>query len=330
MRHAAAHPRPQVPIEVVPAGDGFVPKPRGNKCRYAGRSPIYSRDGRSRGAKIINRQLACLTLLWACMPRVAMSQTPSPLQEWQYSGGIILARLFEPDLPKWRVVLGTAAEVQPVYDSSRAYRLQGGPVINIQYRDIAFASTGEGIGVNFLRGDHYRLGAAVSYDLGRRVKDDYTNLHGMGDIAPAPAAKLFGSYVLSRKFPLILRADVRQLLGGANGTVGDVGIYMPLPGSSKKFVMFAGPSITLATHRYLQSEFGVTPAQSAASGHPVFDPHPGADAVGVGFSATRFVTDHWLFNLDGALNRLKGSPDVSPITERRTQRALVLSVSYLW
>ena len=268
--------------------------------------------------------------MWACIPRVALSQTPSPLQEWQYSGGIILARLFEPDLPKWRAVLGTAAEVQPVYDSSRAYRLQGGPVINIQYRDIAFASTGEGIGVNFLRGDHYRLGAAVSYDLGRRVKDDYTNLHGMGDIAPAPAAKLFGSYVLSRKFPLILRADVRQLLGGANGTVGDVGIYMPLPGSSKKFVMFAGPSITLATHRYLQSEFGVTPAQSAASGHPVFDPHPGADAVGVGFSATRFVTDHWLFNMDGALNRLKGSPDVSPITERRTQRALVLSVGYLW
>jgi outer membrane scaffolding protein for murein synthesis (MipA/OmpV family) len=259
-----------------------------------------------------------------------MAQTPSPLQEWQYSGGIILARLFQPDLPEWRAILGTAAEVQPVYDGSRAYRLQGGPVINIQYRDIAFLSTGEGIGYNFLRGDHYRVGAAISYDLGRRVKDDYTNLHGMGDISRAPVAKLFASYVLSKKFPLILRTDVRQLLGGANGTVGDVGVYMPLPGSSKKFVMFAGPSITLATHRYLQSEFGVTPAQSLASGHPVFDPHSGTDAVGVGFSATRFLTDHWLLNLDSALSRLKGPPDVSPITERRTQRVLALSVNYLW
>jgi outer membrane scaffolding protein for murein synthesis (MipA/OmpV family) len=259
-----------------------------------------------------------------------MAQTPSPLQEWQYSGGLILARLFQPDLPEWRTVLGTAAEVQPVYDGSRAYRLQGGPVINIQYRDIAFLSTGEGIGYNFLRGDHYRVGAAISYDLGRRVKDDYTNLHGMGDIPRAPVAKLFASYVLSKKFPLILRTDVRQLAGGANGTVGDVGVYMPLPGSSKKFVMFAGPSITLATHRYLQSEFGVTPAQSLASGHPVFDPHSGTDSVGVGFSATRFLTDHWLLNLDSALNRLKGPPDVSPITERRTQRVLALSVNYLW
>jgi outer membrane scaffolding protein for murein synthesis (MipA/OmpV family) len=259
-----------------------------------------------------------------------MAQTPSPLQEWQYSGGIILARLFQPDLPQWRAILGTAAEVQPVYDGSRAYRLQGGPVINIQYRDIAFLSTGEGIGYNFLRGDHYRVGAALGYDLGRRVKDDYTNLHGMGDIPRAPVAKLFASYVLSKKFPLILRTDVRQLTGGANGTVGDVGIYMPLPGSSKKFVMFAGPSITLATHRYLQGEFGVTPAQSLASGHPAFDPHSGTDAVGVGFSATRFLTDHWLLNLDSALSRLKGPPDVSPITERRTQRVLALSVNYLW
>jgi outer membrane scaffolding protein for murein synthesis (MipA/OmpV family) len=152
----------------------------------------------------------------------------------------------------------------------------------------------------------------------------------MGDIPRAPVAKLFASYVLSKKFPLILRTDVRQLMGGANGTVGDVGIYMPLPGSGKKFVMFAGPSITLATHRYLQGEFGVTPAQSLASGHPAFDPHSGTDAVGVGFSATRFLTDHWLLNLDSALNRLKGPPDVSPITERRTQRVLALSINYLW
>jgi outer membrane scaffolding protein for murein synthesis (MipA/OmpV family) len=282
-----------------------------------------------RGAKIINRQLACLTLLWACA-HTAWSQTPSPLQEWQYSGGLILARLFQPDLPEWRRIVGAAAEVQPVYDGSRAYRLQGGPVVNIQYRDIAFVSTGEGIGYNFLRGDHYRVGAAISYDLGRRVKDDITNLHGMGDLSPAPAAKLFASLVLSRKFPLILRTDVRQLVGGANGTVGDVGVYMPLPGSSKKFVMFAGPSITLATHRYLQSEFGVTPAQSLASGHPAFDPHAGTAAVGVGFSATQFLTDHWLLNLDSALSRLKGSANVSPIPERRTQRVLVLSASYLW
>jgi outer membrane scaffolding protein for murein synthesis (MipA/OmpV family) len=277
------------------------------------------------------RYLAYLTLTgWMFFPRMTLSQTPSPLQEWQYSGGIILARLFEPNLPDWRVILGTAAQVQPVYDGARAYRVRGGPVFNVQYRDIAFLSTGEGLGVNFLRGDHYRFGAAIAYDLGRRMADDYTNLRGMGDISPAPVAKVFGSYVLSRKFPLILRVDVRQILGGANGAVGDAGVYMPLPGSSKKFVMFAGPSITLATHRYLQSEYGVTPSQSLASGHRVYDPHAGTAAVGVGFSATGFITDHWLLNLDAAVSKLKGSADESPVTERGTERVIVLSVAYNW
>jgi outer membrane scaffolding protein for murein synthesis (MipA/OmpV family) len=277
------------------------------------------------------RLSACIGVL-ICLfgSRSAWSQTPSPLEEWQYSGGVILARLFDPNLPEWRTVLGVAADTQPVYAGAHAYRVQGGPVIDIQYQDIAFLSTGDGLGVNFLRGDHYRIGAAIAYDRGRLERDDYTNLRGMGDINAAPVAKLFASYVLSRKFPLILRVDARQIVGGANGTVGDAGVYMPLPGSSKKFVMFAGPSITLATHRYLQSEFGVTPAQSLASGHPVFDTHAGMVSVGVGFSATRFITDHWLLNIDAALTKLKGSPDISPVTESSTQRGLAFSIDYQW
>jgi outer membrane scaffolding protein for murein synthesis (MipA/OmpV family) len=270
-------------------------------------------------------------LLLACHSRGALAQTPSPLQEWQYSGGIILARLFGPDLPKWRVVLGTAAEVQPVYDGSRAYRVEGGPVVNIHYRDIAYLSSGEGIGFNFLRGDHYQVGVGVTYDFGRRERDDFANLHGMGDISAAPVGKLYASWVLSRKFPLILRVDARQFMGGAEGAVGDAGVYLPLPGSSRTFVMFAGASITFATDHYLQTLYGVTPAQSLASGHPVYEiPHSGTSAAGVGFSATKFITDHWLLNVDAALSQIRGSPAHSPLVERRTQRELALSVDYHW
>jgi outer membrane scaffolding protein for murein synthesis (MipA/OmpV family) len=259
------------------------------------------------------------------------AQTPSPLQEWQYSGGIILARLFEPDLPRFRTVLGLAAEVQPVYDGSRAYRVQGGPVINIHYRDIAFISTGEGIGYNVLRGDHFQVGIGVTYDFGRKEKDDLANLHGMGNIGAAPVGKIFGSWVLSKSFPMILRVDGRQFAGGAQGAVGDAAVYLPLPGSSKTFVMFAGPSITLATHHYLQTLYGVTPQQSVLSGHPVYDiPRDGTSAAGVGFSATKFLTGHWLLNLDSALNQIRGNASRSPLVERRTQRVLALSVDYQW
>jgi outer membrane scaffolding protein for murein synthesis (MipA/OmpV family) len=285
-------------------------------------------------AQSLHRSIALAALALGALalgPRLAWSQTPSPMQEWQYSGGIILAKLFEPDLPKWRRVVGIASEVQPVYDGSHAYRVSGGPVINIQYRDRAFISTGDGIGFNFLHGSHYQVGVALAYDLGRKETADLANLHGMGDISPAPVAKLYGAWVISRYFPVTLRVDARQFIGGAEGLVGDAGVYIPLPGSSKTFVMFAGPSITLATHHYLQVLYGVTPQQAIASGHPVYEiPHAGTTAAGVGFSATKFLSDHWLVNADMAINQIRGSPAHSPLVQHRTQRVLALSVNYTW
>lgn len=282
--------------------------------------------------RAVLRQSAFLALvLIACNSRAVLAQTPSPLQEWQYSGGIILARLFQPDLPTWRTVLGVAAETQPVYDGSRAYQVQGGPVVNIHYKDIAFISTGEGIGYNFLRGDYYQIGVGMTYDFGRKEKSDLTNLHGMGDIGAAPVGKLYASWVLSRKFPMIMRVTARQFIGGAQGALGDAGVYIPLPGSSRTFVMFAGPSITFATTHYLKTMYGVTPQQSQASGHPVYDiPHSGTLAAGVGFSATKFITKHWLLNLDAAINQIRGSAAHSPLMEQRTGRVIAISVDYHW
>ena len=277
------------------------------------------------------RLCSLVAILLVSRVQTAEAQTPSPLQEWQYSGGIILARLFEPDLPRVRALLGLASEVQPVYDGSHAYRVQGGPVINIHFRDIAFVSTGEGIGYNFLRGNHYQVGVGVTYDFGRKEKDDFSNLHGMGNISGAPVGKLFGSWVLSKSFPMILRASARQFMGGAEGAIGDASLYFPLPGSSRTLVMFAGPSITLATHHYLQTLYGVTPEQSSLSGHPAYEiQRNGTSAAGVGFSASKFLTQHWLLNLDTAINQIRGNASRSPLVERRTQRVLALSVDYNW
>jgi outer membrane scaffolding protein for murein synthesis (MipA/OmpV family) len=277
-------------------------------------------------------RLAALSVaLWACAPTIAWSQTPSPLQEWQYSSGIILERLFESDVPKWRTVLGAGLEFRPLYEGSSAYRGQGGPVINVRYSDIAFFSVGEGLGWNILHGEHYRAGVALGYDLGRRESDDVAHLRGLGDIGRAPTIKAFASFVASKKFPLVMRADVRQIFGGgADGLLADFGAYIPLPGSSKKLFMFAGPSITLADRRYQQKVFGVTATQALASGYPDYNAHGGPNVAGFGFSATRFITEHWLINTDLAVNRLLGSASDSPITQRNVQGVVALSMEYSW
>jgi outer membrane scaffolding protein for murein synthesis (MipA/OmpV family) len=276
------------------------------------------------------RLLYLVIILWACVPRVAWSQTPSPLQEWQYSSGIALEKLFEPNIADWDVVLGAGGEYKPLYDGAELTRKQAGPVIDVRYKDIAFASVGEGLGINLIHGKHYRGGIVLGYDLGRLVSNDVGHLRGLGDIGRAPVVKAFASYALSKSFPLVVRGDIRQILGGADGMLADLDVYLPLPGSSRRVVMLAGPSFTYADHRYMQKVFGVTAAQSIASGYPVYDAHAGSDAVGFGFSATGFITDHWLINMDAAVNRLLGSARESPITQKSTQHALGLSVAYSW
>jgi outer membrane scaffolding protein for murein synthesis (MipA/OmpV family) len=280
--------------------------------------------------QVLKRHWSLASALFLLVPVGARAQTPSPLQEWQYSGGVALEKLFEPNLPDWRVVLGAGVEDKPLYDGATLTRTLGGPVINIRYKDLAFASVGEGLGVNLVHGEHYRGGLAITYDLGRLEENDISHLHGLGDIKRAPAVKAFMSYAISKIFPMVLRADVREILGGADGMVADFDAFMPLPGSSRRLVMFAGPSYTYADHHYMQKEFGVTTTQAIASGYPVYDAHSGSDAVGFGFSATGFVTQHWLINLDTAVNRLLGSAAYSPITQKTTQHVVALSVAYSW
>jgi outer membrane scaffolding protein for murein synthesis (MipA/OmpV family) len=138
-----------------------------------------------------------------------------------------------------------------------------------------------------------------------------------------------------------LRGDLRRYVGGADGWVGDVEAYLPLPGTSKKFVMFAGPSVTFADRRHMQTAFGVNGSQAMASGYRVFNAHGGLNAAGLGFSATRILNSRWLLNANLAVNHLLGSARDSPFTHERqklggaeavvlTGGALALSVVYTW
>ena len=264
-------------------------------------------------------------------PTAIVAQTPSPMQEWQYSSGLILARLFEPDLPEFRVIAGVGSAIQPIYDGSRAYRVLGGPVIDVQFKDVAFVSTGDGIGYNVVHKRGLQLGVSVAYDLGRKERDDYANLSGMGDKPVSAVPKLFGAWAVSQAFPLVIRADVRHLLRAGGGSIADLGAYFPLPGSSSRLAMFLGPSITVADRRYLQDMYGVTNQESASSGHvPYSIKHSGIEATGLGFSATWTLSRHYLVNVNAAINYLGHLATDSPLVERASGHVVASSFDYIW
>lgn len=270
-------------------------------------------------------------LLLICLPGLSISQTPSPLQEWQYVNAVPLMRMFQATVPNVEFTLGAGGEDRPLYDGAQNYRFVGGPIFDIRYRDIAFASTGEGLGINLVRGTNLTAGIALAYDFGRKSSDDESNLRGFPNIGRAPVIKLFANYVVSRDFPLVVRLDLRQSVArGPDGLVGDLSTYFPLPGSSPKLIMLAGPSVTWGSQKYLELRFGVTPSESVASSHPEFRPTAGVSGSGLGYSMTYFMTSHWLVEIDAAARWLLNSAQESPITERVFSPAGAFSVSYRW
>jgi outer membrane scaffolding protein for murein synthesis (MipA/OmpV family) len=273
----------------------------------------------------------CTLLAMLIFSVAGHAQTPSPLQEWQYSGGLILERMFESEAPDIHAVLGAGMELQPAYDGSRAYKVRGGPAIDVRYHDVVFISTGDGIGYNFVHRRGLEAGVSLAYDLGRKERLDFGNLTGMGDKPMSAVPKAFVSWVVSDQFPIVVRSDLRYLLRTGGGLVGDVGVYAPLPGSSERFAAFLGPSLTVASRRYLQDLFGVTSEQSLASGHPVYTVSGvGINAYGLGLSASWRISRHYLANFDGAMNRLGHEAADSPLVERPSAHVLTLSLDYHW
>ncbi|WP_373887680.1 MipA/OmpV family protein [Cupriavidus basilensis] len=258
----------------------------------------------------------------------AHAQTPSPLAEWQYSAGVPLMKLYGAKVPEWQVQVGAAASLRPVYEGTQRYHVLAGPSFDIRYRDLLFVSTGEGVGVNLLRADHWRAGVAIGYNLGRRMADDPGRLNGLGNINFAAESKLFGEYAVSAAFPLVVRIDVRRSLGGTDGWIGDIGAYLPLPGSSERFFWFAGPTVTFGDARYMSRWFGVTSAQATRSGYPLYKADAGLKSYGAGISAIWFFREHWFVTGDIAVGQLTGSAAHSPITQKATNTVVDLSLHY--
>jgi outer membrane scaffolding protein for murein synthesis (MipA/OmpV family) len=264
------------------------------------------------------------TVAAALLAAPAQAQTPTPLTNWQLSVGEVLAKQQGP-VPDWRVALGAGALVEPLYEGSKRYQILPSAVIDIRYRDIAFFSAGEGLGVNVFRGEDFRAGVAFDYDLGRDHHIQH-RLTGLGNVEPAPEAKIFFEYFLKA---VVLNLDLRQGIGGNDGLVGDVGIYVPVPVPPVDgLFVFTGPSVSLADDRYMEAYFGVTPAQAARSDFAAFTAQGGFYRSGWGLTAIYRIGDHWVLEAEGAWEYLLGDAGSSPIVEERSEFESDVNVIY--
>ena len=103
-------------------------------------------------------------------------------------------------------------------------------------------------------------------------------------------------------------------------------IFDPTP----RLELSLGPRVHFASDDYLETYLGVTPAQSAASGLPVFDPEGGVKGLGGEAEAKYALTRHWSVAGKAGYERLIGDAADSPIADRgsKNQFTAALGLTY--
>lgn len=147
--------------------------------------------------------------------------------------------------------------------------------------------------------------------LGDRNAEDDPQLAGVEDIQTSVEIGAGVGYE-ARDFRVF--ADVRNGVIGHNDWVGEVGADA-IARPSEALTLSAGPRFNFGGPDFVDSYFGVTPAEAARSGLPAYDPSSGLVSVGMELSARYEVTERWGVEGIAAYERLVDDAGDSPIVD---------------
>jgi outer membrane scaffolding protein for murein synthesis (MipA/OmpV family) len=227
-------------------------------------------------------------------------------------------------------MLGAGGAMRPTFEGSDRYTGKPLPVFSLRWRDTI--ALGEGGLSVYWRHRGFRVGGGLTFDPGRRDHnsggifdsgDD--RLKGLGKIDASLGLRGFMDYRLG---PAVFAVSGTKYTGAQNdGVVVDFGLSMPLP-VGRRLIVTPHVRANWASGAYMQTYFGVTPIQSAASIFPVFNAGSGFKDVRSGVNILYRLTPHWYLGADASAIRLLGSAAKSPISISDSNAAVMSFVGY--
>ncbi len=218
----------------------------------------------------------------------------------------------------WTMTLGVEGRVMPTFEGSDGYALKPFPLVDIRRTGTPanFKSPRDSWTLSFYDSEAFHIGAVGGARLPRKESDD-VNLRGLGDVGWTVELGGFAEYWPSQW--LRTRVELRQGIGGHHGLVSDISADLVLP-VAPKLVLSGGPRLSLATAQALEPYFGVSAAQSVASGLPVYNVAGGVRSFGAGAQARYEWSAQWASHVFVEYDRLSGSVANSPLVMLRGTR----------
>ncbi len=215
------------------------------------------------------------------------------------------------------------------YEGSSSSMLRPFPMFEVRRagKPASFRSPRDGFSFGIFDYGRFRAGPTTKVRFERKESSD-TNLRGLGDVAWAFEAGAFAEYWVADW--LRTRVELLQGIGGHRGLVSDVTADLVVP-VTKQLTFSGGPRMTLATAAATSPYFSITPAQSAASGLPVYDAGGGIRSLGAGAQARYEWSPQWATHMFIEYERLAGDAANAPLVTRygtRDQIQVGLGVTY--
>jgi outer membrane scaffolding protein for murein synthesis (MipA/OmpV family) len=217
------------------------------------------------------------------------------------------------------VLLGTT------YQGSDERRTLVLPAIDYQWANGWFAGVTNGIGYNFSGNRDMLYGLRLTADLGRKESRS-TALRGMGDVGAR--AELGGFFNVALAPGVNVTSSVRYGAGlGGKGLVVDLGAGYSTAVAAQ-WRLGVGAGLSLVNADYMQSYFGITAAQAAASGYPTYSPEGGARTGRVNTTLTYLASARVALTAGLSTSTLLGDAADSPLVRRKTSLTGLLAAAY--
>ncbi|AZI87995.1 MipA/OmpV family protein [Kosakonia sp. CCTCC M2018092] len=252
--------------------------------------------------------------------------------------GALLALLATPTLAAeppqgTTLTLGGGVGVAPRYSGSDENRVSTALVLDYSMRNGFFVSSTRGLGYGNSLGN-LDYSAALSYRTGRKdhnvdsdtMSDGSDYLRGMGNVKGSALGVVGLGYKLTNWLSAQLQAEV-PFSQRDNGAALHFGIVSPLYHSPKNSVTL-GLTSSWGTNDYMQTYYGVSAAQSAASGFTQYTAGSGIYACSLNLDWTHNFTESWSVVADAGYTQLAGDARNSPIVQRKASPTGSLTVTY--
>ena len=229
------------------------------------------------------------------------------------------------------VLIGAGLRARPAYDGSDSQRGELIPVLRYYGRPW-FARTTQGLlegGARVELAPGLNFGAQLAYEGGRAASESsFLRSHDVPDIDPGISFGLHAEW--DRKLgpvPVTLLARVRRHAHADLGAQADLRLTAGIYGEGGILAgVFA--QATWANARSVQSFYGITPQQSAATGLTVFDAGSGPLFTSIGLLWSVDLSREWLALGSAEARKLRGDAARSPLTERTSNYYASVGLAY--